>query len=218
MRICIAGGHDQADFLIQNLKKQKHKLVVINEDKHYCERLSSLHKIPVYCGNPSKYYVLDEAGIEGFDVLVALTSSDADNLAICQFAKRCFHVKKVICTVMSPKNVTLFKELGITNVISSTYMVAQHITQATTIANLVNTLSFEDDIIISEVQIENEFKCVNRQLRDLPLPANTIICCIIRKGHDLIIPSGDSTIRGGDRLLVLTNKDSQSAALAAISR
>ena len=119
---------------------------------------------------------------------------------------------------MSPKNVTLFKELGITNVISSTYMVAQHITQATTIANLVNTLSFEDDIIISEVQIENEFKCVNRQLRDLPLPANTIICCIIRKGHDLIIPSGDSTIRGGDRLPVLTNKDSQSAALAAISR
>lgn len=218
MRICIAGGRTQADFLIQNLKAQKHKLVVINEDENYCKHLSSLHKVPVFCGNPSKYYILQEADIEGFDVLVALTHSDADNLAICQFAKRCFHVKKVICTVTNPKNVALFKELGITNVISSTYMVAQHITQATTVANLVNTLSFEDDIIISEVNIENDFQCVNKTLREIIFPPNTIVCCIIRKGQDLIIPDGDSVIRGGDRLLVLTNQKNQAKALSAISR
>lgn len=218
MRICIAGGRSQADFLIQNLKAQKHKLVVINEDENYCNHLSSIHKIPIFCGNPSKYYILDEAEIEGFDVLVALTHSDADNLAICQYAKRCFHVKKVICTVANPKNVTLFKELGITNVISSTYMVAQHITQATTVANLVNTLSFEDDVIISEVLIENDFQCVNKKLKEMTFPPNTIVCCIIRKGQDLIIPSGDTAIRGGDRLLVLTNQKNQAKALAAISR
>ena len=30
MRIVIAGGRTQADFLIGTLKKQKHKIVVIN--------------------------------------------------------------------------------------------------------------------------------------------------------------------------------------------
>ncbi len=218
MRICIAGGRTQADFLIQNLKKQKHKLVVINEDPAYCEHLSSIHKMPIFNGNPSKFYVLQEAEIEGFDVLVALTHSDADNLAICQFAKRCFRVKKVICTVANPKNVALFKELGINNVISSTYMVAQHISQATTVANLVNTLSFDDDIIISEVVIEAGYLCVNQKLRDITLPPSTIICCIIRKGQDLIIPSGESTIRAGDRLLVLTDQENQAKALSVISR
>ena len=85
-------------------------------------------------------------------------------------------------------------------------------------ANLVNTLSFEDDIIISEVRIENDFQCVNKSLREITFPPNTIVCCIIRKGQDLIIPDGDSTIRGDDRLLVLTNQKNQAKALSAISR
>lgn len=218
MRICIAGGRTSADFLIQNLKAQKHKLVVINEDPQYCEHLSSSHKISIFNGCPSKFYVLHDANIEGFDVLVALTHSDADNLAICQFAKRCFKVRKVLCTVNNPKKVSLFRELGVDYVISSTYMIAQHITQATTISNLVNTLSFEDDIIISEVEIKQNYKCVNQEVRDLVFPASTIICCIIRKGHDLIIPSGNSVIRAGDRLLVLTTKANQTKALSVFAR
>jgi len=219
MRIVIAGGRTQADFLAGNLKKQRHKLVVINEDQQYCDYLATTHNIPVFYGDPSKYYILKEAEITGFDVLVALTHRDADNLAICQYAKRCFGVKKVICTVSNPKNVSLFKELGVNNVISSTHMVAQYITQATTLENIIKTLSLEDEkVIISEIMIEPDYECVNKRLMDISLPPNTIIGCIIRKSSDMIVPTGTNTIRSGDKILLLTSPENQKKAVAAITR
>lgn len=219
MRIVVAGGRTQADFLIGNLLKKKHKIVVINDDQAYCDYLSSTHKVPVYMGDPSKYFVLDEAGIEGFDVLVALTHRDADNLAICQYAKRCFGIKKVICTVANPKNADLFKELGVNTVISSTHMVAQYITQATTVENLIKTMSLEDEkVIITEVVVEPNYGCVGKTLIDITLPSNTIIGCIVRKSSDMIVPNGNTEIKSGDKLLIISSPENQKKAMAAIAK
>ena len=41
MKIVVAGGRNEADFLIGMLKIGKHKLIVINEDRSYCEHLST---------------------------------------------------------------------------------------------------------------------------------------------------------------------------------
>lgn len=219
MRIVVAGGRTQADFLIGSLVKKKHKLIVINDDPQYCDYLAKTHHISVFYGDPSKYFVLDEAGVQDFDVLVALTYKDADNLAICQYAKRCFGVKKVICTVGNPKNADLFRELGVNTVISATHMVAQYIAQATTIENLIKTMSVEDDkVLISEVFVEPEYNCVNKKLTEITLPANTIIGCIIRKSSDMIVPTGSTEIKAGDKLLILSSPENQKKAMAAITR
>lgn len=219
MRIVVAGGRTQADFLIGSLVKKKHKLIVINEDREYCDFLTTTHKIPVFYGDPSKYFVLDEAGIKDFDVIVALTHKDADNLAICQYAKRCFGVEKTICTVANPKNAELFRELGVNTVISSTHMVAQYIAQATNIENLIKTMSIEDDrVIITEVLVEDTYTCVNRTLSDIDLPENSIIGCVIRKSADMIIPTGNTEIHAGDKLLILSSPEKQKKVMAAITK
>ena len=87
MRIAVAGGKTKADYLIRMLLSKGHELVVINDDREYCTYLCQTHRIPVIHGDPCKLYVMDEAGIDGFDIMIALKPSDADNLAICQTAK-----------------------------------------------------------------------------------------------------------------------------------
>ena len=94
MKIVIAGGKSKADYLIRLLLGKKHRLVVINDDADYCAYLSQQHKIPVICGDPCKLYVLDEADIGDSDIIIALKPEDADNLAICQTAKRVYRVRK----------------------------------------------------------------------------------------------------------------------------
>ncbi len=219
MRIVVAGGRTQADFLIGNLLKKKHKLIVINDDQQYCDYLANTHKIPVIQGDPSKYSTLKNAQIEGFDVLVALTYKDADNLAICQYAKRCFGVKRAICSVANPKNVALFKELGVNTVISSTHLVAEYITQATSVENLIKTMTLENDkVTISEISIEPEFECVGKEVKDVSLPSNTIIGCIIRKSSDMIVPNGNTEIKAGDKLLIISSPENQKKVLSAIAK
>lgn len=219
MRIVVAGGRTQADFLIGNLIKKKHKVTVINDDKTYCDYLSKTHNIPVIFGDPSRYNTLKEAEIDGFDVLVALSYKDADNLAICQYAKRCFGVKKAICSVANPKNVELFKELGVNTVISSTHLVAEYITQATSVENLIKTMSIENDkVTISEILVEQDFECVGKQIKDIKLPSNTIIGCVIRKSSDMIVPNGSTEIKAGDKLLIISSPENQKKVLAEIAK
>lgn len=125
MRIVIAGGRSRTDYLVESLLANGNDVVVINSDRAWCERLSSRHNVPVICGDATKRYVLDDADIEGFDSVIALANSDADNLVICQMAQHYFGVERQVCTVCDPRNIPLFKKLGISSVISATYLVAK---------------------------------------------------------------------------------------------
>lgn len=217
MKIVIAGGRNKADFLIGLLLDNKHKLSVICDDVKYCEYLADTHGIPIVIGDPCKQYVLDEAHIKDFDVLIALKPDDADNLAICQMAKRIYNIKKNVCIVSNPKNVDVFKKLGVNTVISGTYMIANRIEQASTVECLIKTLSLEDEkAIISEILIEKNYFAANKKTMNLKFPQNVIIGCVIR-GANMIVPNGQTVIQENDKLIVISSPESQSSAISVIS-
>ena len=122
MRVVIAGGRSRTDFLVESLVDGGNEVVVINGDRTWCEHMSSRHGVPVVC--------VDDADIEGSDLIIALSDSDADNLVICQMAQRYFDIERQVCTVSDPRNVVVFKKLGISSVISATYTVARLIEEA----------------------------------------------------------------------------------------
>lgn len=127
MRVVIAGGRSRTDFLIESLVRSGNEVVVINVDRAWCEYLSAHHDVPVICGDATKRYVLDDADIEGFDLMIALSDSDADNLVICHLAQRFFGIDRQVCTAYNPRNVPVFKKLGITSVVSATYLLSKYI-------------------------------------------------------------------------------------------
>lgn len=217
MHIIIAGGYEQTDFLIENLIKNGHQLTIINETMEYCEKLSNHHNLPVFHGDPTRFYVLQEAEIDGADVLVALSEHDENNLTICQFAKKCFHIEHTVCTVRNPKNVKLFQELGIDHVLSSTHMVAKFLTEAATVKDLVETLPLEDNRVnLFSVVLKGEERCIGKNLIETTLPGNTIIGCIIRRNGAMVIPSGTDTLERGDKVYILTAPGQQDSVLKAL--
>lgn len=217
MKIVVAGGREEADFLIGSLLSKKISLKVINNDKSYCEHLAQKHGITVLHGDSSKEYILEDADITGYDVLIALTNNDADNFVTCQIAKKRFNIKRVVCTVNNPTNVEVFKKLGINNVISATYSVARLLEQATTLENLVNTLSAEDDAFsVSEIIIQPDTYYVGKQIKEIKLPAKARITCVIHKGK-MVIPTGQTFINADDKILLLSSKECHDAAIEIIS-
>lgn len=204
MLIAIAGGRDQADFLVGALLAKKHRLVVINEDLEYCEYLSKKYDTVIIHGDPTRIKVLEDAEIREFDVLIALMALDADNLAVCQWARKSLKVQKTVCTVTNPNNVDVFKKMGVNVVISSTYMVADHIAKSSTIENLIQSLSIENaQMLIYEVSIGSDHPFVNKLIKDIKIPHEVIIGCIFRQTR-LIVPHGLTEIKPGDKLLILS--------------
>ena len=69
-------------------------------------------------GCDSKYQ--EDAGIRRADVFVATTGQDDDNLVSCEIAQRVFNVPRCIARVNNPKNLRIFREVGIESVSSTT--------------------------------------------------------------------------------------------------
>ncbi|MGL4606681.1 MAG: potassium channel family protein [Eubacteriaceae bacterium] len=217
MKIAIVGGHNEADFLIGMLLKKSNKLLVINDDEKYCTYLASQHKIPIYNGDGGKHYVLEDVRVHKFDILIALTDNDSDNLFICQAAKRMFGVKRVVCLVSNPKNVDIFKKLGVNTVISATYLVAQFIEQASTVEKLTNTFTIADhNVLLSEVDVEANSSAIGKKLFQLQFPQGIVVSCLIRDLKALV-PNGQTEILEGDKLLIISSPENKNIALSVIT-
>lgn len=207
MKITITGGQSEAVFIVSMFKKEKHDLIVINEDIDVAKNISENNDINVYYGDPAKPHILENANVKDSDILISLCDEDTDNYVICQLGKRMFNVKKCICIVQNPKNVDTFKKLGIDSVISSTYLLYQTIKGESEIESLVKTLSLENErIVISEIVIKEDYNVANKQLKELNLPVSLNISCILRE-PDIIIPDGLTTIMPNDKLVIVCKKE-----------
>ena len=63
MRVGIVGGRSRADYLMGALAETVDTVVAINDDRRFCEYLSSRHDGTVIWGNGMKLAVLEEAGV-----------------------------------------------------------------------------------------------------------------------------------------------------------
>jgi len=218
MKIVIAGGYQAADYIIKKFKSKQNKLVVINSKREIAQYLTKSNQIPVFYGEPYKYFVLDEANVEGADIFIALGNVDTDNFVSCLLAKKVFNAKKCICTVNNPKNVRLYRELGIDSVVSSTQLLATSVLSESSIEDLIKTMSLENEqIVLTEVVIKPNYDIANKRIMDLNFPKQGNISCIYRKPN-VIIPNGSTTILAKDKLLIVSTPKYQRDILAFIQK
>ena len=192
MKIVIFDGKNSADYIIGRYKNRNNDLIVINSNEEACRYLSLNHDIPVMYGKGTRESDLREAGAENADLFIALSKSDTDNYVACQTAKKLLNVKRCVSTVVNPKNVEIFRELGIDNVLSSTYLLGEQIRNAASIENLVNSLSLEDEkIILIELKITSNLQVEGMSLKDINISDIGSVSVIIR-GQKSIIPNGNT--------------------------
>lgn len=205
MKIILAGGHSEADYVINSFKESNHDITIINPDREYASYLSTRHEMPVFFGDPTKIYVLEEAEIKGADIFLALSEDDTDNYVMCMIAKNVFDIKKVVAIVRNPNNVKTFKDLGIDRVINATNLLVSHIANDTALTNLARTISLDEDdkVMVVEILINDDFPYVEQELKDIKLPNKINVSCIFRDPVT-IIPRGDTKIKKGDKLLIVT--------------
>lgn len=209
MRIVIANGNNSADYTIKNFKNRKNSLTIINDNKDVANKLARNSKLPVLFGDFTKINTLKEAHIEGADLFVALGHKDADNYVGCMHAKKVFGVKKVICIVQNPKNIEIFKELGLDSVISSTETLVSSILAESSLESLIKTMSFENDkIVMSEITVKSNYVIAHKHIAELNFPKEGSIACVYRRPR-VIIPNGSTLILPKDKVFVLSTPADQ---------
>ena len=218
MRIVIANGNNSADYIIKNFKGRSHQLTIINDDKEVANKLARSSKLPVVLGDFTKVATLKEANIENADLFIALGHKDSDNFVGCLHARRQFGVKKCICIVQNPKNVEIFKQLGLDSVICSTETLVSSVLAESSLESLVKSMSFENDkIVMSESVVKATYLIAHKHIMDIDFPREGSIACVYRRPR-VIIPNGSTLILPKDKLFILSTPADQKMLIEFVQK
>jgi len=127
-------------------------------------------------------------------------------------------IEKNVCIVKNPKNVEIFKSLGVNHVISSAYTLANMLEQVSTVENLVQTLPIEEgNIVLTELTVDYGSPAAQRCVKDIEgFPKNSIISCLIRNSG-ITVPNGSTVILPGDKLVIVSSREASETAEFALS-
>jgi len=204
MRIVIIGAGKIGYFLAKRLVADKHTVSVVEKDLFICEELAKELEILVINGDGCEPRILEEAGVDRAEVLAAVTGDDEDNLIICQLAKEKFNVQRTVGRVNDPDNEHTFAHLGIDVPVDSTKIIAKIIEEEVSFSDFVNLMSFKrGKLTIVRVDLPKESPVINKQVRDVSWPENSVLVSILR-GEEVIIPKGNTVFSPGDDVIAIT--------------
>lgn len=205
MKVIIVGGGKVGYYLIRTLIEHKHEPTVIEINRDVSMRIADEMDIPVILGDATNYETLRAAGAAEADAFISVTGSDQCNLISCQLAKNEFGVRKTVAKSNNPKNVAVIKALGIDTVINSTDSIASLIEREVDTAKIKQLLQLNNgEVSLFEVEIPQDYVYDGKMLMELKIPSVFNIVSITR-GESLIIPRGQSMLRSGDKLLIISD-------------
>ena len=211
MNVLIAGGGSTGAQLAISLIKQKHQVTIIENDR---SMLTHLHRhLPteaIYEGNAMQLQTLEQAGVRQADVLVACTSSDTDNLLLCNLARKLYQVRRTMARVNDPSHAWLFdQKFSVDVALNESNILAHLIEEEMSLGDMMTLLKLQrGKYSLVEVRIPEGTIATGRAIKDLALPNQCVIAGIIRK-NELILPRGITALEVGDEVLALTDQQGE---------
>ena len=220
MTIIIVGGGKVGYYLAKTLAPDKHRLVLLESDQAQCNKIAgelSELGIDLMLGDGTQVRALRDAGIDHADILIAVTGYDQNNLVACQLAKNYFGVPRTIARVNNPKNIGVFRLLGVDSVVSSTAYIADIIEQEVDWAGINRLLSQKVGMLrVKDLIVDEASEAAGKTVSNLALPKGTVIISVIRD-KEAFIPDGQTRIQAGDSVIAMTHEDNLPALTAYLS-
>lgn len=206
MYIVIAGGGNIGSYLASVLLSSNNEVVVIENDRETADMLSVAleGRYMVIKGDccDSKYQ--EDAGVRRADVFVAATGHDDTNLVACEIAQRVFHVPRAVAKVNNPKNLRIFREVGIESV-SATTLIANLIEEEALMGSVsvVSSLT-HGNVVLAEFTIGHLKHGSDEdgvELGDIDMPEGSLIVGVAYE-DDAEVARDDIVVYPGDQLIV----------------
>lgn len=214
MKIIIAGAGDIGFHLAELLVLENQNIILIDTDPSVLEYAAAHLDVLTIRGDSSSIDVLQQAEIYKAKLLLAVTTSEKNNLMTAILAKK-LGAKQTIARVQSSayleeEQLEIFQELGIDNLISPQLLAAQEIER------LVNRCTFTDISPFGEgkmsvvgITLDRTSIWNNKSLKDIEFDSlqKTILPVAILRGHRTIIPRGDTVLKRNDHIYFFAKED-----------
>jgi trk system potassium uptake protein len=215
MFVMIVGGGKVGAHLAHLLLKGGAKVRLIEERGGEIPSLQrELPPESVVHGNGTDPQLLEGTGIREADVVAAVTGADEVNLVVAGLARSEFRVPRVIARVNDPGNKWMFSaKMGVDVFLDQADILAHLIAEEMSVGDMMTLLKLHKGAYsLVEEKVHPDSEAAGKSIMQIPLPAESVVAAVIRKGK-LLVPRGGLVLQPGDEVLAVVH----SASLSMLS-
>jgi trk system potassium uptake protein TrkA len=217
MYILVIGGGKVGLNLTRELMSKGHEVTLVEENRRRFTMLEPQLEHVVQLGDGTELWVLELAGIERADMVIAVTGDDEDNIIISQVAHEKYGRSEIIARCNNIRNMEHFELLGIKKVISSTDLILRLIEHEVPQYGLIHLLSLDtEDLEIIELDVSPGSPVAGKRVDEIEVPEGGLIIALLRDGEG-IVPNGETTIETGDEVMLILSSELEEATTALFS-
>jgi 3-phenylpropionate/trans-cinnamate dioxygenase ferredoxin reductase component len=203
MYIIIVGAGKVGWNLARELINKEHEVTLIESNRRRYLTVEQELEHNIQYGDASELWVLERAGIQRADMVIAVTGDDEDNMLICQVAREKYMVDRIIARVNNPRNLEHFELLGIKPSVSATGLILNLIEHEVPEYGLVHLLDFpEERLEIIEMLLEKDSRVAGQRVGDLDMPEGSLLISVLREGRGFV-PGPETVLEPGDEILAV---------------
>ncbi|MDQ4071368.1 MAG: NAD-binding protein, partial [Actinomycetota bacterium] len=201
--ILIVGAGKVGWNLARELDDRGNEVTVVESSQSRYATVEEELEHAIQYGDGSELWVLERAGIQRADMVIAVTGDDEDNILISQVAREKYHVERVIARCNNPRNLDHFDLLGIKPAVSATDLIMRLIEHEVPKYGPLHLLDLpQEELEIIELDVADDSVAAGSRVQDLGMPDGSLLISILRNGAGFV-PKGDSVIESGDEVLVV---------------
>jgi trk system potassium uptake protein TrkA len=203
MYVLIVGAGKVGLNLGRELRAKGHEVTLIESDAGRFAAVEEEFEHQAQYGDGSELWVLERAGVERCEMVIAVTGDDEDNMLICQVAREKYGVERIIARCNNPRNLQHFELLGVKPAVSATDLILRLIEHEVPKYGLVHLLDLpQERLEIIEIEIQERSFADGKEVQALGLPDGSLVIAILRDGTGFV-PLADSVVEAGDELLLV---------------
>jgi len=203
LNIIIVGCGKVGTTLVEELSQEGHAITIVDKDYQNVQTIANMYDVMGICGNGASYSVLKEAGIEGTDLIIAVTDSDELNLLCCTVAKRvgnCAAIARVRNPEYNKEIGYLRDKLGLAMIINPEYEAAVEAARILYLPSALEVNTFahgQAELIKFKIPEGNILDGMT--IKDIGQHIDTkVLICAVERNGEVYIPDGNFTLVAGD--------------------
>jgi trk system potassium uptake protein len=225
MKVIVCGAGQVGYSIARHLAQENNDVTIVDQSPEMVRKITDALDVKGVAGHASRPDVLEQAGAEDTEMIIAVTYADEVNMVACQVAHSLFDVPTKIARIrhqsyLNPIWANLFsrEHMPIDVIISPEIEVARAVTRRLQVPGAFEMIPLVDDKVkLLGVRATDTCPLVNtplRQLTQLFPDLNIIIVGLLRDGTPLI-PSADDQMLPGDEVYFVVDSNQLPRAMSA---
>lgn len=186
---------------------QKRQIIIVERDYDRSKQLAEeFEQALVIYGDVSEEGILEENGLNDFDLLISCTGNQELNLVTSMYAKS-IGIKRSIALVNKNAFLKMASKLDIDTTISMNNAVVNSILKLVRKGKVHSIHAISGgNLEVIELSVEEGSRVANKMIKDIKLPYHSLLLFISR-GEENYLPHGNDLLFPNDTIVLITRKE-----------